>query len=521
MTAGWLATEVRPGLAATVQLSRLKARTRSPKARVKTRMEAGLFAVLLLGAALLGDLARRVASGGGTGPLDHMARGSLGGGGAAALASVLAAMVVAPVTGAANQAQFPDLDLAGIRPSRLYRYFDGVWNTVVSPVGASQLITLTGLASLMTSAGQGRLAAVSLAWVTWVSLLPVTALSGWVIEYARRRWTPKIRWWLAGAVALVAGAGVLVDPRHGRTVFGLTDAYGSVVARAAYGHPGPAVGTTLLLLVAGAGCTVVGMAVCRRALVLPVPSERNEQSVRPVRVPHRPSAAVATVILTSLWRAREVRRPILMMLFVAMPLLIGGIRYTGGQGTSVLASVTMVVPLALSLGWGVNVFGVLGGAVTLLLSQPNAWRPLLRQAAMLQLAATVGMGGVLLVTGAATGGAWSALPAYATGLVVAAVVCTLTSVHYSVHRPHRTRLTGRGDPLVPPVVGMEYMVRLMLTGATLGVLVASLGVLLPTWFLMATLVAVAVYGWLRWRRLWRTWSDPHRRAAVAAVVGAV
>jgi len=36
----------------------------------------------------------------------------------------------------------PRLHLAGIRPSRLYRYFDGIWNSVLSPVGLSPLLLL-------------------------------------------------------------------------------------------------------------------------------------------------------------------------------------------------------------------------------------------------------------------------------------------------------------------------------------------------------------------------------------------
>lgn len=524
MIPGWLATEASPGLVATVRLSRLKARSRSSWARTKARIDAGLLATGLVVAVLSGDLAVRLAAGQGSPlaeALAQMARGSLGAGGSAAVALVVAGLVFAPATGAATHAQFSDLDLAGIRPPRLHRYFDGVWNSVVSPVGASPLLILTSLASLVTSSGPGRLVAVALAWVTWLTLLTLLAASGWTIDYLRRRWTPRLRWYAVAGAAAGTGVAVLLDPNRGRTGFGLADRYAAIVSAAARGEPGPALLGIGVLLAGGVGLGLAGMALCRAALALPAPVQRQDQTVRAVSVPQRPLLALGAVIGTSLWRSREVRRPILMMVLAAMPLLIGGIRYTGGQGSSVLASVLLVVPLSLALGWGVNVLGALGGAVTLLLAQPGAWRPLLRAMAGIQLVVTLLLGTALLVIGAGFSDSWQILPSFVVGLVVASVIATASSLRYSLRRPHRTRLTGRGEPLVPPVVGLEYVVRLMVTAGLAGVAVATVGTLAPGWFLGVALAATVGYGWWRWRSLARIWSDPYHRARVAALVGAV
>ncbi len=524
MSPSWLAVEVWPGLAATVRLSQLKAQTRSPRARVKVRLDTGLLVGCLVLAALSGDLAVRLAATGGSPLADSlalMAQGSLGAAGAAGLAMVVAGMVFAPATGAATHAQFPDLDLAGIRPPRLYRYFDGIWNSVVSPVGASQLLVLTSLASLVTSSGQGRVAAVLLAWVTWIAVLPLLALSGWGTEYLRRRWTPRARWYAAAAAGGGVALAVVVDPDHGRTGFGLADRYAAVLLATARGDSLPALVGMVVLLAGSLALAVAGMAVCRAALALPAPAERREPTVRPVTLPQRPVLALGTLVSTTLWRSREVRRPILMMVLAAVPLLIGAIQSTGGQGTSVLASILMVVPLSLAMGWGVNVFGVLGGALTLVLSQPGAWRPLLRAVAGIQLLATVLLGSVLMLAGAAISGSWTVLPAFWVGLVVASVAATATSLRYSLLRPHRTRLTGRGDPLVPPVVGLQYVVWLMVSAGLGGVVVATVLTLLPAWGLAAALSLSLGYGCLRWRSLSAVWSSPQHRARVAALVGAV
>jgi hypothetical protein len=121
---------------------------------------------------------------------------------------------------------------------------------------------------------------------------------------------------------------------------------------------------------------------------------------------------------------------------------------------------------------------------------------------------------------AMSGMSWSALPPYAAGLVVSSVIATGLSVRYSVEKPHRTRLTGRGDPLVPPITGMGYVLRIMLTGATTGLAVAVTASMVP-WFAMVVAALVALSALLSWRRVSNRWSDPAHRSRLAALVGAV
>jgi hypothetical protein len=314
---------------------------------------------------------------------------------------------------------------------------------------------------------------------------------------------------------------VVMDPYHARTVFGLTPWVQGVMRAGVAGDVLPLLGAHVLLLTVAAGVFVAGILVCRLTLVMPTPTERVKQRTGSVRVPVHPSWAVFTVLVTTLVRTREVRRPIIMMIVVAMPLLFAWIRYSGSSPESMLGSVTMVVPLATSLGWGVNVFGVLGGAVTLLLAQPRAWKLLLRHIVLVQLAASILLGLALMAVAVLTSSMpWSAMPPYAAGLVAASVIATSNSVRFSVEKPHRTRLTGRGDPLVPPIVGMGYVLRIMATGATTG-LVVGMAVSLAPWLGLIAGVLVALAAFRGWRRVSKRWSDPSHRARLAAVVGAV
>jgi hypothetical protein len=514
--------ETAGGLRATIRLSRLRAQVRTPRARFRTRGAAGLAFCLLITAAAAGNIVTWLAlHSDSSSPIVPYLVGDKSVSLAAALGTVLAGVVFAPISGAAAQAQFPDFDLAGIRPSRLYRYFDGIWNSVLSPVGLSPLLLLTAAASLATPDGRGRVAAVAIALATWLWAILVMALLAWTIEFCRRRWGARLRWYLAGAASLAVASAVVLDPAHGRTIFGLAGWLHTIIEAGVEGAVLPVLSGTAMMLVAAGLTFLAGVVVCRRTLVLPTPIERVRQRIGSVTVPVHPSLALFTILVTTLARTREVRRPILMMIAIAMPMLFAWIRYSGSTPTSMLGSVTMVVPLAMALGWGVNVFGVLGGAVTLLLAQPRAWKLLLRHIILIQLLASFGFGLLLMVLAVAWSSmSWAVLPPYLAGLAASSVIATGLSVRYSVEKPHRTRLTGRGDPLVPPIVGMGYVLRIMLTGATTGLAVAMTASLVP-WLAVVVCLIVAFTAWRSWRRVSNRWNDPAIRSSVAALVGAV
>jgi len=514
--------EIASGLTATIRLSKLRGQVRTPRARLRTRIAAVIAGCLVVVAAMAGDIVTRLAQHADpSSPIYRYLLGDRAVSLAAALGTVLAGVLFSPISGAAAQAQFPDLDLASIRPSRLYRYFDGIWNSVLSPVGVSPLLMLVTAASLSTPDGRGRLGAIAMSLATWVCAMLVMALLAWTIEYTRRRWIATLRWYLAAAASLVVALAVIVDPAHGLSIFGLADWLHTIIHAGVDGAVLSVIGGTALVLVAAAVTFLGGVLVCRQALVLPAAIERVRQRSGSVKIPIHPSWALFTMLVTTLARTREVRRPIIMMIALAMPMLFVWIRYSGSDPSSMLGSVTMVVPLAIALGWGVNVFGVLGGAVTLLLAQPRAWKLLLRHIILVQLAASVGLGVLLMVLAIAISGmSWSALPPYTAGLVVSSVIATGLSVRYSVEKPYRTRLTGRGDPLVPPITGMGYVLRIMLTSATTGLAVAVMATLVP-WLAVVAAAFVALSAFLSWRRVSKRWNDPAHRSQLAALVGAV
>lgn len=521
---GFGAEALAGGRAARV-LFRVWTHTRTGRERRVARLGGWVFAALMLVSMGAGPVLRRQDPGGRIANLlDSFAHGDVGSIGRAALAVVLVGMLFAPVTGAATQGTFSDTDLAGVLPPRLHRWYGGLVSLVLSPVGASQLVTLTLLTSMIVP-DRGIPSATLVSATLWALAVLWMSCAGWGVELVRRRVSAHVRWYLAALLGVALLAAVVLDPERARSLYGASTAYPSLVL-AAGERPPVVLATLAAAAAAGLALAVLGLWLARQALVLPAAVERQRQRTGSVRLPSAPTWSLMTVLALSLWRTREVRRPLLTMLVVAVPLILAGTQYVqSGNDASTSQAVTVVLPLAVAMGWGVNAFGVLAGGVTLLLSQPGVVGRMVSTLAALQAGMTLGLGlPVLLVARALGQMSTTELVAQSVGLAVATVVVVGMSLRWTVLRPRRTRLTGRGEPLVPPMVGLGYIVSLMLAGSIVGTLTTrSLGDMAGTRLVIWSLVLVAlvvVYWRVALRRVQRVWADPHRRAAIAALVGA-
>jgi small basic protein len=120
------------------------------------------------------------------------------------------------------------------------------------------------------------------------------------------------------------------------------------------------------------------------------------------------------------------------------------------------------IPLAIALAWGVNIFGVLGTGMPWLSSQPKIMKYLPRIAALLQFLLTfillTALWAVSLISKNTT---VSNAPIVLLMGAASAALVTAVSLDLSIRRPIRTRLSGRGDALVPPITALAYMIRLV------------------------------------------------------------
>ena len=459
-------TEIRRGIHDTVLLLTMRWRgVRNPVTRVGVYAGAAFFSVGLLIMVNLGYIVRVMgAQGEGTAAgvfalswIQALQRNEIGDVGAITLGGALVVAVFAPFTGSSTLTLAPVEDLHGLRLARLHRYFDSVLVNCVSGIGLLQLLALTAITSVLSLDGT-RGPALLVTWAVWLSVIVLTTTLGWVLEFTLRRWGLKARWRIGAVIAAGVTIAVVLDPRNGRTVFGLGDLYSSMINSAASGTVTGAVTPLLAVLAMIAVIMWVGLIAARQALTLPAVVLRRATTRRHRAMPAQPSAMAMRLLTDTLWRTPEVRRPLLAVLAIGIPGLM-----IAQMSENVENAIMAAVPLAVSLAWGVNVFAVLGPGMSWLASIPGVLGRIPYAAAILQLFLVVLLVETLWLAAYVTG---RATPESGLRLLTAAVVTgclsAVFSLHLAIRRPMRARLSGRGDSLVPPLTALNYLMGLLI-----------------------------------------------------------
>lgn len=439
-------------------------------------------------------------------------RGELGLIGATAVGSVIIIALFTPFTGSSMLALAPTDDLAGLRPNRTHRYFDSLITNAVSAIGFLQLITLTGIGSLLTLDG-GRPAGLLFMWSIWPVVTTLTVAEGWAIEIAQRRYGRRARRITAAVMASIVGVAVLLDPQHGRTLFGLGNQISATVAAAANGQDGIVFRNLCIVMVLVAVLFVTGISLCRTALSLPAPvNQTRSERRRLIPMSARPNLALIQILIAQVTRSAEIRRPLLTIFFIGIP----AVWFSGNTDT--MTTMVVAVPLAVALAFGINTFGILGPAMPWLAAQPRLMNRLLLFAIGIQLTMTLTLS-VLVWTPATLFGRVSTadLASVAAGTFVSSYMTARSATHKSVNRPFRVRLGTRGDMIVPPLTAINYTMRFALWSGQIGVLVMTR----DDRYMQLSLVAIAVI-WTTFRfwQLLKQWQDRDVQAFVTKQVAA-
>jgi hypothetical protein len=437
-------------------------------------------------------------------------RGDFGSLAAVALGSALAASLFSPLTGAANLSLASPEDLSTLRLHRLHRYFDSVTLQAFSTIGLLQMLALTTVASLLTLDGEGRGYALLLSWAAWGVLVPLTVAEAWAIEITYRKYGIRTRRVLGAIVLLAISVAIIVDPRHGTTLFGFGELYAALLQGEA-GAP-----WWLPFAVAAGMASVVivgGLRLCQVALGYQAVPTAAKGERRARALSKSEPVMLAQILLRQMWRTQEVARPVFVIVFLGIP----AAWFTRGSETAMLTMV-IAIPLAVALAWTVNVFGIIGPGMTWLGSQPNTLRRMLDLAFAVHI--SVSMGISLLVWVPPTLVGWvSAEDAgqVLAGTLVATVLVGRSALRKSVFRPYLARLGNRGDTVVPPLTAVNYTLRFALWSGQIGILTFVQDDVVLRWGIALVAIAWALFRFLLLRR---QWADRARQARIVATVSA-
>lgn len=435
-------------------------------------------------------------------------RNEIGDIGAITLGGALIAALFAPFTGSATLSLVPTEDLAIVRPARLHRYFDALLINAFSGIGLLQLMTLTGITSVLTL-DRPRAPALCVTWLIWLSVILLATTIGWALEWATRRFGRGTRT-VVGAVALVAlAAVVLPDTDRARRLFGFGETYARWMRDAADGAAVlPAIAAAILAL----GLLLAGCWATQAALTLPAARHVSSPTRRLARWTRWPLDDTPRTLLRVLWRTPECRRPLIAMIALGIP----AVALTDVTGTT-QAVLMLAVPLALSLTWTANVFGAIGPGMPWLYGQPRLMGQIPRATFAIHVTVVTALVTALCLVAFARGHSTSTdTVALMAGGLTGALLSGAISVHLAVRKPIRARLAGRGDSLIPPLTALGYLILLGVSACIPAAVVTFLpGIALAAALGATAVVALAIQAWTE-----HAWGKPAQRAQVTAVVAA-
>lgn len=402
--------------------------------------------------------------------LESFLRGELGSLVATTLGLAIISVMVAPFTGASSTSLISHYHLVSVRASERHRFTDSIVTQLFSSISLLQLITLTAVGSLLTL-DEGRIEGILYAWISWPVLIVLSTFFIWLAEYLYRKVGEKKRLAILFATLALVGLGVLVDPAHGTTVFGVGTSYAFLIQNFYHFDIVVKALAILILIVIFFGLLILASMMCKKALSQPeihtAQLKAAQKKVRVWKTSSSPLVEATHVIVMQLWRNLEIRKPlILVSLFGA------GMIFFGKGVFSVMATMILIVPLVSSLSWGSNVFGIIGNGYVWLSSNPRVRHNIIWIFAAIQILLSVGLFVLMCLPALIVGQEGSqGLAGAVLAVIGTSFLMTRSALDKSVHNPFEYKAGFRGESPLPPATMLSYTIRFALWSGMYGFIV--------------------------------------------------
>lgn len=432
--------------------------------------------------------------------------------GAFAVGGALFTAFLAPLLGASTVPLAPTEDLYGIRPPRLHRYFDSLIVNSISGLGILQLLVLTAVSSLLTMDGV-RMPGIVFAWSVWILFIFLMTTLGWTLEWTFRRFGTKIKRYILASFLVIIGILILIDPAHGGTMFGISPLFTNLVRQDITGWSWDTTASIITVLVITAIIFLIGVQSTRQALDLPAPSNRVKDLKRFKPLGTDAYQITFSMLTRILFRTSEVKKPLIGLI------LAGFVSMFFIQMDDITRfSLIAAIPLTLALAWGTNIYGLIGTGMVWLESMPKTLKRLPLTIFFLQFISSILLfivfGMVSMATGHVT---LQGITELVVGGVLASFAVTSLSLYLSTSHPHRARLSGRGDSILPPVTAIYYMFILLFAGPVPVALVLSLDNLMVQAIVVSAVALLSIFFIVKTFILWR---NKNKRAQLIAITSA-
>ena len=402
---------------------------------------------------------------------------------------LLGSIVFVPFSGYIIHGVVSNSELTTLKNGDYYRIGDSIIFQFISSFTFIQLVGLTLISELLTIDTPNPGLVTIFVWVAWIALTLLTALLAWAVEYISRRFGTKIKLSFLALIILGFGIIIFLDPNKATTLFGSAPYIFSYLQTIAQGNLWIFAQAIIASLIVVALALVAIGKVASKALELPeLPSIKRERKNKKVRnVVHPTKFGFITLLLNLLFRYPTVFRPIFTsVLFSTIIVLVL-------DGSQSILTTLIVLPLAVGIAFGANMFGLFGNANNWLLSIPKFREHIVKIFAAV-LAIMIGGIYVLVYGLAFLAGRLSfddvitALPS----MVSVTFTVVVLSVFFSVKNPLPFSAKTRENIVSSPLVLIGYVAAFVATSSLFGNLPTVIDDTLTVWMVTAGLALISV-----------------------------
>lgn len=413
-----------------------------------------------------------------------------------AVALLLGSIIFVPFSGYVIHGVISHSEMVIIKPGDNYKIGDSVLFQVISSFTLIQIVGLTVAAQLLTFDSEYSSYAVIFVWGVWVVMTLLTSFFSWVVEYLTRRFGKIMRFMFLSVFFLAIALALLIDENHGATLFGASHVIFDFLNQLATGDL-RLLGASLVVLAGLSVAAIYGLTfMASQALRIPEPltiSKTNEKQVSGGKgMTLRPTAMLGKL----LFRYNTVTKPVItaVAFSVIVVLLL--------KGQNAINTTMIVLPLAVGVSFGANIYGLVSGSVNWLLSIEN-WRRKMVHAAttiifLSVMAVYVIAYGIGLLMGAIKP---SELIASAPSLISVVFATTILSIYLSSRNPLPFSGKARENLISSPTALMGYVFLFLIVSGTAGN-IALYAPVEVAWIMTAVIAIISTGLYLLLHRKW-------------------
>lgn len=429
-----------------------------------------------------------------------------------AVALLLGSILFVPFSGYVIHGMVSHSEMVIVKNGDNYRIGDSVLFQIISSFTLIQITGLTIVAQLITFDANHSSFAVVFVWSIWLLMTLLTAAFSWVVEYVARKFGTKMRVLFLGIFILSIAVLLLVDEKHGTSLFGAAPIIFDFLNQLGTGD-GQLLAASLVI-VAGL-CMVIIYALSLMAshtLQIAEPlsvSKINEKQIRSTGTPLRPTLFLGKL----LFRYNTVTKPVLtaVAFSIVIVLLL--------KGENALTTTMIVLPLAVGVSFGTNIFGLISGSVNWLFSIQNWRRKMIHSGASIILLSILVIYTIVYGLGLIFGSItfeqlFKVIPA----LIAVTSATTAISIYLSISRPLPFSGKARENLISSPTALIGYVFVLLLGAGTAG----NIALLAPSpssWIIAATVLFVSVMCYLLMYRTW-LYTDKYSKRLLEETINA-